>query len=389
MSFLAALGISAAGQLVNSMFNQANGSISANRQYAMESKLQEQQFNHNSQLMDKAYENQLNFWNQQNAYNTPAAQKARLQAAGYSPNFVDGVLNTAGGLSATPTSSVGMGSVGATGQSQADTLAGARAAADVSLVDAQRANIEADTALKQQQADTEFARLGLIENESALRAIQAEGQSIENELSAINAYIAGQTMDASVESVYASLDHVYSQTFLNLSGVDLNDARAQEALYNLAYIEAGVALRNMETELTSANIQLTDVQRAFILEQTAGKVLENENLQRELAANMPELRAENLNANTKLTQRRRTNETVTTWTNAVNSTLGTVLDSVGSFLTGGLSKVARRAANQRVELDKARTLSEMRKYPTYRKVSRTNYDARGKMRGGFVEEKYN
>lgn len=45
---------------------------------------------------DYAYKQNLNMWNLQNAYNDPAAQMARLQAAGLNPNLVYGGGNVTG-----------------------------------------------------------------------------------------------------------------------------------------------------------------------------------------------------------------------------------------------------------------------------------------------------
>ena len=83
--------------------------------YKYNSKLQAQQAEYNRQAQERAFEqnkelssydrekcsngreNQANidFWNMQNAYNSPAAQMERYQAAGLNPNLIYGQSNTA------------------------------------------------------------------------------------------------------------------------------------------------------------------------------------------------------------------------------------------------------------------------------------------------------
>lgn len=63
----------------------------------------------NKHLAEKSaesqYQRQLDFWNKQNAYNSPSAQRQRFQAAGINPNSVTGEMASSGaaqGLSSVP-----------------------------------------------------------------------------------------------------------------------------------------------------------------------------------------------------------------------------------------------------------------------------------------------
>lgn len=60
------------------------------------------------------YQNWLNAFNEQNAYNDPAAQRARLEAAGYNPQLANGSVNTVGGtgMSSSPSASAPQTAVG-------------------------------------------------------------------------------------------------------------------------------------------------------------------------------------------------------------------------------------------------------------------------------------
>lgn len=68
------------------------------------------QYQYNKKLADDAYQRDIDFWNMQNAYNSPAAQVSRLRQAGLNPALLNGGIqgNTAGDLSSTPQASIGM-----------------------------------------------------------------------------------------------------------------------------------------------------------------------------------------------------------------------------------------------------------------------------------------
>lgn len=90
MSIGAMFGLGVASSALDSSMNLGSGLIANKVQY-------EQQKN----LMDKSFEQQLDFWNLQNEYNSPSAQMRRLRQAGLNPGMLNSnaVNNTAGNLS--------------------------------------------------------------------------------------------------------------------------------------------------------------------------------------------------------------------------------------------------------------------------------------------------
>lgn len=102
--------------------NVASGLFGKKKAYKYNSKLQREQAEYNRQAQERAYEqnralseyaydremqqwereNKANFdfWNMQNAYNSPAAQMQRYQAAGLNPNLIYEQSNTADTLTA-------------------------------------------------------------------------------------------------------------------------------------------------------------------------------------------------------------------------------------------------------------------------------------------------
>lgn len=110
------------GAGVQGAANVASGLFGKKKAYRYNSKLQAEQAEYNRQAQERAFqqnkelsayaydremqqwerENQANldFWNMQNAYNSPQAQIERYQAAGLNPNLIYGQSNTADQLSA-------------------------------------------------------------------------------------------------------------------------------------------------------------------------------------------------------------------------------------------------------------------------------------------------
>lgn len=122
MSALGAAAISAAGGLIGNWITNR----SAKQQYKYNLKLQQQaqQYNTSERLATQAYNEQM--WDKQNAYNTPSAQRSRLEAAGYNPYMnTDG--SEAGSVTSSPQSSgansVGLSNFGANVAQSFDQLA--------------------------------------------------------------------------------------------------------------------------------------------------------------------------------------------------------------------------------------------------------------------------
>lgn len=105
------------GAGVNAAAQVGSGLFGKKKAYQYNSKLQREQAEYNRQAQERAFEqnkelsqyaydremqqwereNQANldFWNMQNAYNSPQAQMSRYQAAGLNPNLIYGQSNTA------------------------------------------------------------------------------------------------------------------------------------------------------------------------------------------------------------------------------------------------------------------------------------------------------
>lgn len=99
MSGLLAAGISAAGGLLGGLF----GSFSQSKSNATNLQIARETNQANRELAQYNWEQQVDMWNKQNAYNAPSAQMSRLRDAGLNPHLVYGNGVTGNNAGQTPT----------------------------------------------------------------------------------------------------------------------------------------------------------------------------------------------------------------------------------------------------------------------------------------------
>lgn len=161
MSFLENMAMSGIGAIGN-LFT---GGMSARKQYKYQ-----------SMLMDKQNQQQIDFWNMNNKYNTPLAQRARLEQAGYNPdlmvsgsgNMVQSQMPTAASPGSAPNVDYG---------SFSDNL---RFAMQAQVMDAQVSKIEQENKLLAEQALTQAQQRELWAAQAKEAWLRAEHQGIYN-----------------------------------------------------------------------------------------------------------------------------------------------------------------------------------------------------------------
>lgn len=161
MSFLENMAMSGIGAIGN-LFT---GGASARKQYQYQSK-----------LMDKQNQQQIDFWNMNNKYNTPLAQRARLEQAGYNPdlmvsgsgNMVQSQMPTAASPGSAPNVDYG---------SFSDNL---RFAMQAQVMDAQVSKIEYENQLLAEQALNQANQRELWAAQAKEVWLRAEHQGIYN-----------------------------------------------------------------------------------------------------------------------------------------------------------------------------------------------------------------
>lgn len=161
MNFLENMAMSGIGAIGN-LFT---GGASARKQYQYQSK-----------LMDKQNQQQIDFWNMNNKYNTPLAQRARLEQAGYNPdlmvsgsgNMVQSQMPTAASPGSAPNVDYG---------SFSDNL---RFAMQAQVMDAQVSKIEHENQLLAEQALNQANQRELWAAQAKEAWLRAEHQGIYN-----------------------------------------------------------------------------------------------------------------------------------------------------------------------------------------------------------------
>lgn len=161
MSFLENMAMSGIGAIGN-LFT---GGMSARKQYKYQ-----------SMLMDKQNQQQIDFWKMNNEYNTPLAQRARLEQAGYNPdlmvsghgNMVQSQMPTAASPGSAPNVDYG---------SFSDNL---RFAMQAQVMDAQVSRIEHENQLLAEQALSQAEQRELWKAQATDAWLRAEHQGIYN-----------------------------------------------------------------------------------------------------------------------------------------------------------------------------------------------------------------
>jgi hypothetical protein len=91
--------------LIGSVFGSSMSARSQRKANEMNLKINQMNNEFNAKEAEKARAFQLDMWNKENAYNTPAAQRARLEEGGYNAYMNPADAGSASGMSSTPAAS--------------------------------------------------------------------------------------------------------------------------------------------------------------------------------------------------------------------------------------------------------------------------------------------
>lgn len=207
-------------------------------------------------------------WNRENAYNTPAAQKSRMLAAGLNPDlaysqggsFVPAAASpemTAGSPSA-PADVSGISSKKTFGQMFSDAL-------QMSLASAQTENIGADTGKKKQETRNLVVENGILSADSLVKAASAESVIEYNKakvyvahntadmLHSQSEYYAGKLNEiaASTDKLYAERDKLVAQ----LAEIDTNVVQKKFDMY-MRSREFENACRKLEQDIRESDSRI-------------------------------------------------------------------------------------------------------------------------------------
>lgn len=248
-------GISAAGSVASSLTGKASNKDSnkANMelaQYQNEANLQYQQneFAHNKEESELAYQRALEQWNMENEYNTPTSQVARLKEAGLNPNLAYGTGATASTAAASPQY--------APAKYNAPTAQRAQAIPEGKVDFGQAIQVASQVALQRANVDNLNAQVDLTRQE-------VQNRQIDNLLK-VEQLTSAKTSNkyADAQQFWKTLDIKHSQINRTKQG-NLMDLQADKIRYELDHITPQQS-QKLSSEIL--NLRLTNDIKAFELE---------------------------------------------------------------------------------------------------------------------------
>lgn len=273
-------GLSAAGSLASGIMSAVQGKKDR------ESYEQQQHLNRvfENEQASKAYQRQVEFWKMENEYNSPAAQKARLRAAGLNPDLAIGgnVQNSAGGLSSVskgnaPSASYApptdFSSFANAAHNAANTV---KAFAEAKKSKAEADNVQLDSAMK--QVDLQFKpymykqqlQLGSVEIDlKGANVVKTKQETANLQQELANLAVEGERLKQSIEESKAKVGLLNQQAQTELftrvlkskefalevkkfhqfvkesnSRIKLNETQARDILVTQAFRVLGLQLDN-------------------------------------------------------------------------------------------------------------------------------------------------
>lgn len=250
MSFLEDMALGSIGA-IGSIFT---GGASARKQYQYQSK-----------LMDKQNQQQIDFWNMNNKYNTPLAQRARLEQAGYNPDLMVGgsgnMFQSQMPSAASPGSApnVDYGSF-------SDNL---RFAMQAQVMDAQVSKIEQENKLLAEQALNQAQQRALWAAQAKEAWVRAEHQGIYNRHADIRYFLENETRALKNTLLGADVNSYETRLRLDQQRVANDNMRAKVQVLQLGLnekkLKADMEKIRAEVSEIMSRIKVNDVQQRKIL----------------------------------------------------------------------------------------------------------------------------
>lgn len=251
MSFIDDLGTGTAGAVTSSVFgglsNALFGGINARRA---------------ERAAQKQYDRQIDFWNRQNEYNTPTAQRQRLEDANLNPALMYGSgsgANTAGGLSTVPGNNVEQQGF-IKPPLTAEPL-------DQAVKLAQIDNIRADTAKKQGDTLPPGVQSEYIQSRTSLNEQGLINAKTDNELQRFDLFLQKTLSATTIATAEQSLNNMRTtgQKIMADLVAQLNENsqfpnRVRELENNLRLQALNMGLANARIDLMRSGIEVNDAQ---------------------------------------------------------------------------------------------------------------------------------
>ena len=322
--------------LVGAGLDMAGSLFGQGLSYKKQKKLMAQQFDYQNQLMATQNKYNVDNWKMQTEYNSPENQRARLEDAGLNVGMLYGggqIANTAGQIQGTSLGSTSIPSdVPMNLQLGSALLALRKQQADINYIEAQTNNVEGLTELQEyeKRLKNSVIELNATKNiseqtKNALSAFELEFKNLskQDSLQQIRntANLGLQSLDKliletqklqnenplSMQLLQAQIDNVIESTIVAKvkerfieSGINLNSARIADLVAGLGVKSAQISNLESSTDLMKTRDQYTKSLDSYII-------------------------------------RRRANETVNTYVNAVSKVVETALPigKIAKMIKGG------------------------------------------------------
>lgn len=235
MSFLENMAMSGIGAIGN-LFT---GGMSARKQYQYQLK-----------LMDKQNQQQIDFWNMNNKYNTPLAQRARLEQAGYNPdlmvsgsgNMVQSQMPAAASPGSAPNVDYG---------SFSDNL---RFAMQAQVMDAQVSKIEHENQLLAEQALTQASLRDLQSGQAADALARAEHQKIYNRHADTRYFLENETRSLKNTLLGADVNSYETRLRLDQQRVANDNMRAK-----VQVLQLGLNEKKLKADMEKIRAEVSEI----------------------------------------------------------------------------------------------------------------------------------
>lgn len=253
------------------------------RQYEFQRLLNEQMADINRSAADKAYERQLDFWNKQNLYNSPANQAKLREAAGLNPYALNGTLGGAGVSGGLPSINPGLSS---TGGSVSGSFAPSPLGSlpSIQLLSSQKRVLETQADKNEAEAGlTEYrknvaepALASLRQSEEALARSNVKNTDIRNALAELQLAFDRESYPDRLDSVRYEAEQLNLGVRKLCIGIQLDKAElerqpdvARLLKVNVAKASAEVAYLDAKRRFTEKGIELEDAQIKELLDRAA------------------------------------------------------------------------------------------------------------------------
>lgn len=236
------IGEGAVSGAIGAIGNLFTGGMSARKQYKYQSK-----------LMDKQNQQQIDFWNMNNEYNTPFAQRARLEQAGLNPDLMYG-----GSGSVTPSQMPGAAAGSAPNVDYGDTSGafanGIRLAQQASLIDAQVSKIEMENKLIAEQVLSQASLRELQSGQAADALARAEHQKIYNRHADTRYFLENEARSFKNSLLGADLNSYETRLRLDMQRVANDNMRAK-----VQVLQLGLNEKKLKADMAKIRAEVAEI----------------------------------------------------------------------------------------------------------------------------------